>query len=387
LLKLAAIVVLTSFAAACSSGAASAPQIVLRTDTPAPVIDVTGLSKRQLDTLAQSTPTAEQWVRLLRVSVKPAGNTTADMPPVAGNYAVVDKAIRFTPLFPLDAGREYSVTFDPSQFPGAGASDSGAVHTAVVSRPAETRMPSTIVDHVYPSADVIPENQLRMYIQFSALMSHRSGLDYVRLLDDRGKDVVDPFLPLDAEFWNADHTRYTVFFDPGRVKRGILPNQQMGRALEPGRRYTIVVSQEWRDAQGVPLKSGFRREFLVGPADERPLATTNWRIEAPSAGSSSPLNVTFPEPLDHGLLMRAVGVSRNGVSLEGEVRVENGETRWTFTPREPWQAGEHQLVVLSFLEDLAGNRIGRAFEVDHFERVDKSAEPEKHLLTFRIADR
>ena len=383
MLKIAAVFVLTSFAAACSSGAASAPQIVLRTDTPIPVIDVTGLSSRQLDTLAQSVPTAEQWTRLLRVTVKAAGNGAADMPPVAGTYAVAGKAIRFTPMFPLDAGREYTVAFDPSQLPGAAANGPAAV-TAVISLPAETKVPSTVVDRVYPSVEVIPQNQLRMYIQFSAPMGNRSGLDYIRLIDESGKEVVDPFLPLEAEFFNGDHTRYTVFFDPGRVKRGILPNQQMGRALEPGRRYTLVVSQEWRDGRGVPLKSEFRRQFLVGPADERPLATTNWRIEPPAAGSASPLTVTFPEPLDHGLLMRAVGVSRDGVSLDGDVRIENGETRWTFTPREPWQAGEHQLVVLSFLEDLAGNRIGRAFEVDNFERVDKNAEPERHQLPFQV---
>jgi hypothetical protein len=203
-------------------------------------------------------------------------------------------------------------------------------------------------------------------------------------LDEHGQEVVDPFLPLDAEFWNGDRTRYTVFFDPGRVKRGILPNQQMGRALEPGRRYTLVVSADWRDAQGLPLKATFRREFRVGPADERPLDSAAWRIEAPAAGSSEPLAVGFPEPLDHGLLLRALGVSRAGSMLEGEIRVEDAERRWTFTPREPWHAGDHVLVVLSFLEDLAGNRIGRAFEVDRFERTDSAAEPERHLLPFRV---
>jgi len=37
------------------------------------------------------------------------------------------------------------------------------------------------------------------------------------------------------------------------------------------------------------------------------------------------------------------------------------------------------------LEDLAGNRIGRAFEVDQFDRTDKSAEPEKTLIPFLIS--
>jgi hypothetical protein len=36
------------------------------------------------------------------------------------------------------------------------------------------------------------------------------------------------------------------------------------------------------------------------------------------------------------------------------------------------------------LEDLAGNRIGRAFEVDKFERSDSSAEPEKTMIPFAV---
>ncbi|MEP6917985.1 MAG: hypothetical protein ABJC89_20225 [Acidobacteriota bacterium] len=34
-----------------------------------------------------------------------------------------------------------------------------------------------------------------------------------------------------------------------------------------------------------------------------------------------------------------------------------------FTPRDAWQSGGYTLIVLPILEDLAGNRIGRAFEV------------------------
>ena len=58
--------------------------------------------------------------------------------------------------------------------------------------------------------------------------------EHVSLLDDHGKPVVDPFLPVDGELWNADRTRYTVFFDPGRQKRGILPNREMGFSLAAG---------------------------------------------------------------------------------------------------------------------------------------------------------
>jgi len=73
--------------------------------------------------------------------------------------------------------------------------------------------------------------------------------------------------------------------------------------------------------------------------------------------------VTFPRPLDHGLLMRAVGVRRDGAAVVGDVRVDANETRWTMTPNEPWRRGDYAVIALGILEDLAGNRIGRAFEV------------------------
>ena len=63
---------------------------------------------------------------------------------------------------------------------------------------------------------------------------------------------------------------------------------------------------------------------------------------------------------------------------------EDSETRWRFTPRDAWLAGDYDLVAFAFLEDLAGNRVGRAFEVDNFERTDISTEPERRTLTFKI---
>ena len=139
---------------------------------------------------------------------------------------------------------------------------------------------------MFPTADVVPENQLRLYIHFSAPMGMRGGLDFVHLLDEAGQEVKDPFLPLDAEFWNDDRTRYTVFFDPGRQKRGIAPIADMGRSLTEGKSYTLVVDAAWRDGNGLPLKQAFRRTFKVGPPDERPLDPKTWKIAAPAAGSS-----------------------------------------------------------------------------------------------------
>ncbi len=132
--------------------------------------------------------------------------------------------------------------------------------------PPPTPTPTTVVAQVYPSGEVIPENQLRLYVHFSAPMGMKGGLDYVHLLDEEGKEVIDPFLPLDAEFWNDDRTRYTVFFDPGRQKRGIPVIVEMGRSLTEGKSYTLVVDKEWRDGNGLPLKEIVQAHVQGRPA-------------------------------------------------------------------------------------------------------------------------
>jgi hypothetical protein len=379
---------------ACVGSSASTPAPpVIHLNAQTNTVDVTGLTAATIGALSNAVSsgswTEAHWQALLRVSVKAPGSG-ASTPAVAGSYSVADGAIRFTPMFPFDEGREYDVVLDAARFPSTpGDQESNAawrtqVIAAVVGRPAVLRTPSTTVAHIYPSGDVVPANQLRMYLHFSAPMDWRSGYDYVTLLDESGQEVVDAFLPLDADFWNDDRTRYTVFFDPGRVKRGILPNKQMGRALEAGKRYTLLVKREWRDGRGLPLKEEFRHDFRAGPAIERPLTMGAWKVDRPVAGTREPVVVTFPDPLDHGLLRRALGVARAGAPLDGDASVDAAETRWRFTPRDPWTPGAYEIVVLAFLEDLAGNRIGRAFEVDNFERTDISNEPERRTLEFTV---
>jgi hypothetical protein len=364
-------------AVACRNASAP-PQVRLDLqDERRPAIEVLNLNADHARLLSSTAWTRDQWSQVLRISV---GEQAAAM---AGEYAVTGNRLRFIPMFPLDPGRTYSVTYNPAAIPGSGAA--AAVLTSTVTVPAVVREPSTMVSQVFPSAEVVPANQLRLYIHFSAPMGLRGGLDHITLLNESGQPVVDPFLPLDAEFWNDDRTRYTVFFDPGRQKRGILPNQQMGRSLEPGQRYTLRVSREWRDGEGLPLKEDFIRAFRVGPPDERPLDHAAWRLTLPGAGTRQPVVVAFGEPLDHGLLLRALGITgADGRFLAGDIKVEAGESRWSFTPRAAWTTGAYQLTALAMLEDLAGNRIGRAFEVDIFERADRSSEPERTSIPFSI---
>ena len=361
--------------AACS--AVSDPQVTLDLANPGqPVVIVTGLSRGDLAALSRAGLTPEAWPAVLRVGV------TADAPPVAGRYAIADGAIRFTPMFPLDPGRPYTAVFDPRAVPG-GALGAVPKVSRVVSIPAGAPSAPVTVATVYPTANAVPANLLRMYIEFSGPMGSRGGQDYVSIKDARDQEISDALLPLDTALWNPEHTRFTVLFDPGRVKRGILPNRRMGRPLTPGETFTLIVRAGWPDAHGVPMVSTFQREYRVGPPIERGLDPRAWTIAAPGAGSREPLTVEFPWPLDRALLQRALTVALGDAPVAGDVTVPSGERRWLFTPRGAWQAGSYAVVAQPELEDVAGNRIGHAFETGAADKDDARAMAARVAFTIR----
>jgi hypothetical protein len=347
-------------------------------DPKNPVV-ILGLSGRDIATLSRANLSRGDWSSLLRVTVKDELRSGSAATPVAGSYAIVNHHVRFTPMFPLDPGRQYGVVFDPAALPGAGLGDLPKL-TGVVATPAAPATPETRIAAIYPSGPTVPSNLLRMYVEFSGPMGTRGGQDYISIADGNGGDIPGALLPLDTDLWNRDRTRFTVLFDPGRVKRGILPNRAMGRPLSPGMTFTIAVRRDWPDAHGKPLASEFRKEYRVGPPVERALATSDWRVAAPAAGSRDPVTVTFRAPMDRGLAQRALSVLRGDTAIAGEVRLEAAETEWRFTPNEPWQAGDYAISVLPVLEDVSGNRIGTAFET----LTRDTAPPGPSRLTFRV---
>ena len=330
-------------------------------------VEVFGLPSGALSTLGDAALTPDEWAGWLRISVADTGEKAWGLPPVLGRYSVSDEAIYFTPLFDFDPGRFYRVMVDPSRLPTrviavTGIWPSGPIEETVGVPALELEASTTVVE-VYPTTAVVPENLLRFYISFSAPMSLDGGADHVRLLDGSGHDVEEPFLPLDVALWNEDRTRYTLLLDPGRVKRGILPNVRMGRAIAEGSTYTLVVDRDWRDASGLPLVEPFHRSFRVTAPDERAIDQTEWQMIPPQVGSRDPVTVSFARPLDHALLRRALRVATGGGEvLTGDLEVGAGEMTWTFWPRQRWETQEYHLVVLPTLEDPAGNRVGRSFE-------------------------
>jgi len=329
-------------------------------------LEVTGLSASETSALRARALDDAAWSVMFNVCV--ANQTDASLPAIAGRYAIKTDSVTFTPLYPFDPGRAYRVRVDFSKL------RSGLTITSIVTLPAGEAGPAAEVAAVHPDAAVVPENLLRMYVEFSAPMGSRQAGDFVRLVDrTTGSDMTvdEAFLPVEADFWSPDHRRYTLFLDPGRVKRGILPNRQRGRPLRAGRAYALVIAADWPDERGRPLKTSFRREFTAGPAVARGIDAASWRITAPAAGSRDPVVVAFDRPLDRAVALRALGIEHDGRPVAGAGAIAQGDTRWTFTPGTAWQAGDYRLTAQPYLEDPQGNQIGRAFEV----LVDTPREP------------
>lgn len=309
--------------------------------------------------------------------VQPDGNLASE--PVAGDYAFERNQLTFKPRYKLQPGLTYRAMFKL-------ADEVGRYETTI---PKPTYVSTTYVERIYPSAAVLPENQLKFYLQFSAPMSKGEASKRLHLIEEDGAEVKLPFLEIDEELWDKQQKRLTVLFDPGRIKTGVTPNQEVGMALKAGRRYTLVVDEAWKDAKEIPLKGAFKKQFAVGPADRSPIDPKAWQLDPPKAGTTDALIVRLLESLDAALLQRFIEVADSkGGQVQGKVAIEEDERVWIFTPDQPWAAGPHSLEILKSLEDLAGNKVGRAFEVDRVEQPAAATGPDASLtysLPFSIA--
>lgn len=330
-------------------------------------VEVTGLSSLTLARLRRAKWQLKDWQRLLRVQVEAAQSS---LPPMLGTYRVVGNSIRFNPRYPLEPGLSYEAVFRPAELPAFKGNRREL--TATLRIPPRSLTPTTVVTHVYPTADVLPENLLKFYVHFSAPMSRGDIYDHIRLVEEGGKQVDLPFLEIDEELWDDSMKRLTIFVDPGRIKRGVLPLKDVGPALEMGKRYSLIIDSAWEDGAGNPLKESFQKRFLVGAPDREPPDPSQWNVQLPASGTQNPLVVLFPEPMDNALTQRVIHIAdASGKTVAGQIELTDQERRWSFQPRGPWKRGQLQLVVQTTIEDLAGNNIGKQFDVDLFEGVQR----------------
>jgi hypothetical protein len=320
---------------------------------------------------AHATPA--DYPQLLVVYVEPRAEGA---PPLLGRYEVAGGELVFHPRFPLVPGVRYRAVFHRPEEPAV---------EKVFEIPALPKSPTVEVTAIYPTAQELPENTLKFYIYFSAPMSRGEAYRHIHLLDELGRPQELPFLELTEELWDPAGQRFTLLFSPGRIKRGLEPNREMGPPLVAGKHYTLLVDADWPDAHGQPLGHEFRRSFQAAAAERRPVDLKTWQVAGPAAGGRQPLQVVFPRPMDRALLNHMIDVvDASGKNLQGVVTVDNNERSWQFTPAASWRPGVYQLRVDTALEDIAGNKVDQPFDVDVFERVEKTVRTETKSLKFTV---
>jgi hypothetical protein len=346
-------------------------------------VDVAGLAAADLAAIRDLVRRGDARAQPFAVYVEPAPGKERG-PALLGAYRVDGGVLRFEPRFPLVPGVRYRAVFEPARLPTRAARREPPVEKEF-SLPRPKTEPARVT-HVYPSADRLPENLLKFYLHFSAPMARGEVYRHVKLLDDKGKEIDLPFLELDEELWDGAGRRLTLFFDPGRIKRGLKPREDEGPVLEEGKRYTLVIDPGLHDANGNELGEAFCKAFRALPPDDTRPDPKTWNVHAPAAGTRGPLIVTSPKSLDHALLERLLRVTDgSGRTVAGSVEVAGGETVWRFTPAAAWAAGGYRLVADTRLEDLAGNSIARPFEVDVFRPVQREVRSETVSVPFAVA--
>jgi hypothetical protein len=276
-------------------------------------------------------------------------------PALLGGYRQDADAVMFTPRFAPAPALRLRAVFRP---PGA-----APVTAWFGGVPQPVRAPATQVLTVTPSADVWPENILRFYVTFSAPMRIGEAWRHIRMLDETGAPMGGMFVEIEQELWDPQGRRLTVLFDPARIKRGLVDHINEGPPLKAGARCTLQIDPAWRDAAGGVLVEAFSKPISVGQPLRDALDPLAWRVTAP-AKASDPLVVDFPHPLDAALTLRALSVWKAGAAIHGDAHLQRHETRYVFMPDIAWTTGRYALRADAVLEDIAGNRIGRPFDID-----------------------
>jgi hypothetical protein len=321
---------------------------------------------------APATPPSGGWGSIFSVYA-----AAGEVPELLGKYSIEQGTLIFRPDFPVAPGVRYRAVFHAAGLPPLEKTFDG---------PPKETAPRARVFQIYPSADVLPSNQLRLYIYFSEAMSRGVAAQYIHVLDDKGKvlEGMESVFLRSQELWDPAFQRLTMTFDPGRIKRGLTSNQKIGPPIMEGKQYAIVIDRDWPDARGVPMVESFRKPFRGGPAQRTPPDPKQWHVSAPKAGGSDPVVVNFPTSMNYPLLQRMLQVSGPQGKVGGTVSVAREESEWRFTPREAWKPGDYQLIVNTGLEDLAGNHIGQPFDIDTFDRVTERITTETISLPLPI---
>lgn len=329
-------------------------------DSSADALLVSGWSAADLAALAELDSLAD----LLQVRIDLPGQDSAALPAIVGDYVVEAGAatVSFLPRYRWSPGQNYVVTL---QMPRTGgASEAEVLTTSFYVPPVDVPEEPTTVTRIYPTADQLPENLLRFYIEFSQPMARGAVYDAVRLIGPDGNAVEAPFLRIGQEFWDRGMQRLTIVLDPGRIKRGVGGNAQVGPPLEDGGRYQLVIGAAMTDAYRRPLAGPVSKVFTVVAPDRQSPEPAHWQISSPASGTRDALTVQLDGAIDPISAQRLIRLEdADGQPVRVTLAVLDRERSLRLTPERAWSSQAYRLAVHPTLEDFAGNRVESLFDM------------------------
>jgi hypothetical protein len=325
-----------------------------------------------------------QWNEVLSVYTHDAYVTNIDQP-IAGTYAWNGDTLLFKPAYPYAPGETYHAIFMRKAFLKTTAvknQSPGDKSELSFSVPADIH-PLTTVESIYPQSASLPENLLRMYIYFSAPMMPGEAYEHINLIRENGTRVEKAFLVIDQELWDTARKRFTLLFDPGRIKRHLKSNIDLGTPLHEGEIYHLVIDSAWRDVNGNALAKSITKTFSVTQAERTKVSTGDWNVIVPMAGSLSDVVISFDRPMNRAMALKHITIKSPSGVVTGRAQTVD-DTFWKFTPDHPWTEGEYVFAISPLLEDVSGNNLNNVFDLDvSKESRVNSVEPVQLSFTIR----
>lgn len=315
---------------------------------------VAPLTASQQKLLPAGAITGEQGEAWLRLSlVDPATKKVG--PSMFGAYKREADTLIFHPRFGVEPGKTYRAFFGPVD----GAVVTKDYHVALRNGGA-----LATVAKIYPTEDVLPANLLRFTIYFSQPM--RGGkeiFNQIQILDAQGNILPDIWLT--DEIWDESGQVLIIYIHPGRIKWGLVLREVLGPVLYPDRDYTFVIRGSMVDSNGQTLGKDTSKKFRTTAEDRVRIELSDWKIQAPQAGTAGAVTVQFPKSVDHRSLENGLSIiDDKGNPVAGAAQIGKAEKSWTFMPTRPLSDRPYRLKVDGQLEDVAGNSPLRPFDLD-----------------------
>ncbi|GAA0720981.1 hypothetical protein GCM10009430_21740 [Aquimarina litoralis] len=290
--------------------------------------------------------------------------------PILGKTFFQEDLLHFSPIIPLGWDRIYTLVYNHS--------------ITYFKIPLPKSYNKLYVEEIYPTSSKLPSNILKWYIKFSNPINRNNVYNYLHFINAKGDTLSRAILPLENLLINKDKTLVTLWIEPGRQKRKLIPNQLLGSVFTSGENYRIIISKNIKDSNGVSMQKDYVKNFSIIDADRSKPNITQWHLEHPEKESLSPLIIKCYEPLDYGSVLENINISYKNQIIRGTWELSNNERIIQFLPKKKWKLGNYRINFNQTIEDLAGNNLSRLFDNEIDNSEDVNVTNQEHIIEFSI---